>query len=89
METMERDVRNQVNQYFENIRAYDRQEIQQLKISLYEMHRNSHASRELAIQQGELVKQLQAKIKFTENMVVDMVVFQAQALEVHKKLEST
>jgi hypothetical protein len=34
------------------------------------------------------VKQLQAKINLTENMTMDMAVFQAQALEVHEKLES-
>jgi signal transduction histidine kinase len=43
----------------------------------------------MAIQQEELVKQLQAKINLTENTVVDMEIFQAQALEVHEKLEST
>jgi len=36
METMERYVRNQMNKGFENIRACDRQEIQQLKTSLDE-----------------------------------------------------
>jgi hypothetical protein len=89
IKTMEQSVRNEMNRGFEQIRACDRQEIQQLKISLDEMHKNSQASRELAIQQGELVKQLQAKINLTENTTVDMAVFQAQALEVHEKLEST
>jgi hypothetical protein len=36
-----------------------------------------------------LVKQLQAKINLTENTIVDMASFQAHALEVHEKLEST
>jgi ABC-type phosphate transport system auxiliary subunit len=56
--TMEQSVRNEMNKGFEQIRAYDRQEIQQLKISLDEMHKNSQASRELVIQRGYLVKQL-------------------------------
>jgi len=43
---------------FEKIRAYNRKEIQQLKISLDEMHKNSQENRELAIQQEELIKQL-------------------------------
>jgi hypothetical protein len=43
----------------------------------------------MAIQQDELVKQLHAKVNSTENMVVDIAVFQAQALEVRKKLEAT
>jgi ABC-type phosphate transport system auxiliary subunit len=66
IKTVEQSVRNEMNKGFEQIRACDRQEIQQLKISLDEMHKNSQASRELAIQQGELVKQLQAKINLTE-----------------------
>jgi hypothetical protein len=53
------------------------------------MHKNSQASRELAIQQGELVKQLQDKINLTKNTTVDMAIFQAQVLEVHEKPEST
>jgi hypothetical protein len=52
------------------------------------MHKNAQESREWAIQQGELVKQLQSKIILTENTAVDMEVFQAQALEVRGKLES-
>jgi hypothetical protein len=53
------------------------------------MHKNAHASREWASQQGELVKRLQAKINLTENTAVYMEVFQAQALEVYEKIEST
>jgi hypothetical protein len=53
------------------------------------MQKNSQASRELAIQQGELVKQLQVKISLTENTAVDISSFRAQALEVHEKLGST
>ena len=52
------------------------------------MHKNSQASRELVIKREELVKQLQAKVNLTENMIVDMEIFQAQALEVHEKMES-
>jgi hypothetical protein len=44
--TVEQSVRNEMNKGFEQIRACDRQEIQQLKISLDEMHKNSQASRE-------------------------------------------
>ena len=74
---MEQSVRDEMNRGFEQIRACDRQEIQQLKISLDEMHKNAKVSRELAIQQGELVEQLQAKINLTENKEVDMAFFQA------------
>ena len=77
-----------MNKGFEQIRAYDRQEVQKLKISLDEIHKNSQANRELAVQQEELVKQLQSKINSIENTVVNVVVFQARALEVQEKLES-
>jgi hypothetical protein len=89
VKTVEQSVRSEMNKGFEQIRACDRQEIQQLKISLDEMHKNSQANRELAIQREELVKQLQAKINSIENTTVNVVVFQAQALEVQEKLEST
>jgi hypothetical protein len=39
------------------------------------------------IQQDELIKQLQDKVNSNEKMVVDIALFQAQALEVLKKLE--
>jgi hypothetical protein len=55
---MEQEVRYEMNKDFEQIRACDRQEIQQLKFSLDEMHKNAQASREWAIQQGGLLKQL-------------------------------
>jgi hypothetical protein len=50
IKTVEQSVRNEMNKGFEQIKVCDRQEIQQLKISLDEMHKNSQASRELAIQ---------------------------------------
>jgi hypothetical protein len=40
MKTVEKNVRSEVNKGFEQIRANDRQEIQQLKSSLEEMHKN-------------------------------------------------
>jgi hypothetical protein len=89
MKTVEKNVRSEVNKGFEQIRASDKQEIQQLKSSLEEMHRNIQASQGRATQQDELVRQLQAKVSSTENMIVDITVFQAQALEVRKELEAT
>jgi hypothetical protein len=49
MKTVEQNVRNEMNRGFEHIRACDRQEIQQLKFSLNEMHKNAQASREWVI----------------------------------------
>ena len=66
------DVRNQMNKDFEQIRACDRQEIQQLKTSLDE---NSQTNRALTTQQEELIKQLQAKIDLAKVTTVDMEAF--------------
>ena len=52
------------------------------------MHKNVQASRGHAIQQSELVKQLEDKVSLSKNMVIDITVFQAQALEACKKMES-
>jgi hypothetical protein len=87
IKTVEEDVRSEVNKGFEQMRANDRQEIQQLKSNLEEIHKTAQASQGRVIQQEELVRQLQAKLSSTESMVVDITVFQAQALEVRKKLE--
>jgi hypothetical protein len=78
-----------MNKDFEQIRAYDRQQIQQLKTNLDELYQNSQANRELSTQHEELIKQLQEKIDLVEGTTVEMETFQAQALEVHEKLESS
>jgi hypothetical protein len=89
MKTAEKNTCSEVNKDFEQIRSSDKQEIQQLKSSLEEMHRNMQASQGWATQQVELVRQLQAKVSSTENMIVDITMFQAHALEVRKELEAT
>jgi hypothetical protein len=78
-----------MNKDFEQVRVGDRQQIQQLKTDLDELYRNSQTNRELATQQEELIKQLKAKIDLAEDKVVEMAYFQAQALEVHEKMESS
>jgi len=85
--TTENNVRDKVNKGLEQDRSSDKQEIQLLKSSLDEMHKNVQVSERQAIEQDDLVNQLQDKVNYTEKMVVDMAVFQAQALEVLKKLE--
>jgi len=52
------------------------------------MHKEVQSSRGHAIQQSELVKQLHDKVILNDNMVIDITIFQAQALDVCKKLES-
>jgi hypothetical protein len=43
MKTIEKNVRNEVNEDFEQIRSNDKPEIQYLKYSLEEMHTNIQA----------------------------------------------
>jgi hypothetical protein len=74
---VEKNVRSEINRGLEQARASDKHEIQQLKSNLEEMHKNVHASIGQAIQQSELVKQLQDKVSLTENMVIDIIFFQA------------
>jgi hypothetical protein len=82
-------VRNHMNKDFEQVRASDKQQIQQLKTNLDELYHNSQANRELSTQQEEFIKQLQAKIDMVEGITMEMETFQAQALEVHENMESS
>ena len=43
----------------------------------------------MVTQQEELIKQLQVNIDLTAGTPIEMAAFQAQALEVHEKMEST
>jgi hypothetical protein len=86
--TTEKNVKDKVNKGIEQARASDKQEIQLLKSSLDEMHKNVQEREKRAIRQSELVKQVQAKLNLIESMVIDITIFQAQALELYKQLES-
>ena len=83
----EKNVREEVNNGLEQARASDKQEIQMLKSSLDEMHKKMKVSERQTIQQDELIKKLKENVSSIEKMVVDIALFQAQALEVLKKLE--
>ena len=78
-----------MNKEFEQVIADDKHEIQQLKSNLDELHQNSQDNRGLVTQQEELIKKLQANRYLAEGTTIDMEDFQAQAMEVHEKLEST
>jgi ABC-type phosphate transport system auxiliary subunit len=72
---MEHDVRNNMNKEFEQVRAYDKHHIQQLKTNLDELYHNSQENRGLVTQQEELIKKLQAKIDLTKGTTVEMAYF--------------
>ena len=76
-----------MNNDFDQIRAYERHQIQQLQGNIEDFQRNSEADRELSIQQEELIKQLQVRVHLAKVTEVEVEAFQAQALEVHEKLE--
>jgi hypothetical protein len=86
---MEQDVKNKMNRDFEQVRAYDRHQIQQLQANLEELHQNSQANKGLITQHEELIKQLQTRLDLTEGTTIEISTFRSQALEVNEKLETT
>jgi hypothetical protein len=83
----ENNIREEVNQRVENARTADKQEMQLLKSSLDEANKQMQMSQVQVIRQEELVRKLQAELKSIEGQVVNIKSFQAQALEVHEKLQ--
>ena len=84
---MEQDVKNKMSQDFEQVRAYDRHQIQQLQANLEELHQNSQDNKGLITQQEELINQLQTRLDLTEGTSVEISAFRTQALEVNDKIE--
>jgi hypothetical protein len=76
-----------MKQDFDQIRAYEKNQSQQLQASIEEFQRNSQDDRELATQREELIKQLHTKVHLSKVTIVEVETFQAQALEVHEKME--
>jgi hypothetical protein len=54
--TMEQTVKNTMSRDFKQIRAYDQNQIQQLRANLDEIHRNSQVDKGLITQRDELIK---------------------------------
>jgi hypothetical protein len=85
--TTEQTIRNIMNQDFEQIRASDRQQIQQLQDNLEQLHQSSQTNQGLVTQRDELIEQLQARLALTEGTTIDISAFKTQALEINEKLE--
>ena len=85
MLAMEQTVKNKMSQDFEQIKAYDRHQIQRLQANLEELHRNSQANKGLVTQRDELIKKLQARLDLTEGTTVEILSFQTQTLEENEK----
>ena len=62
--------------------------MQLLKSSLEEANKQIQMTQVQVIRQEELVRQLQAELKSIEGQVVNITTFQAQALELHEKLQA-
>jgi hypothetical protein len=62
--TVETNAKNEANKDFEQARATDQQEIEQLKSDLEQMHQSAQISQTQVNQQEELIKQLQSKLNF-------------------------
>jgi hypothetical protein len=88
MYTVEKTVRNIMSQDFEQIRASDRQQIQQLWENLEQLQQSSQTNQGLVTQRGELIEQMQARLTLTEGTMIDISTFQTQALEINEKLEA-
>ena len=54
--TIEQTVKNTMSRDFKQIRAYDQNQIQQLRANLDEIHRNSQVDKGLITQRDELIK---------------------------------
>jgi len=78
----ENNIKSEVSKGLKQSRAKDRKKIQQLKSDLEEIHKTAQESQGQVIQQEVLIRKLQDKLSSTERKVVNITVFQAQALEV-------
>jgi hypothetical protein len=73
---MEQSVKNKMSRDFDQIRAYERNQIQRLQANIEEFQRTSQADRQLATQWEELIKQLHAKVQLAEVTTVEVENFQ-------------
>ena len=69
---VETNARNEAYKDLEQTKAADQQEIEQLKSNLEQMHQSAQIIQTQVNQQEELIKQLQSKLNFSENQVIDI-----------------
>ena len=86
---VEMNARNEAYKDLEQDKLADQQEIKQLKSNLEQMHQSTQISQTQVNQQEELIKQLWSKLNSTESQVIDITVFQTQAMEIRKNIEAT
>jgi hypothetical protein len=86
--TTEAAAKDQVNTTLEQARIDDQKEIEQLKADLEQTQLMAQTSQIQIGQQGELIEQLRAKLEFVESQVIDIGIFQSQAIEIRKRLSA-
>jgi hypothetical protein len=84
--TTEATVKDQVNTGLELVRAADQKEIERLKSDLEQTQLLAQTSQSQISQQEELIGQLHAKLNFTESQVIDIRIFQSQAIEIQRRV---
>jgi hypothetical protein len=86
--TTEAAARDQANTGIEQARATDQKEIERLKSDLEQTQQAAQTSQSQISQQEELIGQLQAKLNFVESQVIDIGIFQSQAIEIRKRVSA-
>jgi hypothetical protein len=86
--TAETTARDQTNTGIEQARAADQKEIEWLQSDLEQAQQVAQTSQLQISQQGELIGQLHTKLNFTEIQVIDIGMFQSQAMEIQKRVSA-
>jgi hypothetical protein len=73
----------------EQTRVADQKEIEWLKADLEQTQLMAQTSQTQVDQQRELIEQLQVKLDFVESQVIDIGIFQSQAIEIRKRVSAT
>jgi hypothetical protein len=86
--TTEATAKDQANTTLEQAIIDDQKEIEHLKVDLKQTQLMAQISQIQISQQGELIKKLCAKLEFVESQVIDIGIFQSQAIEIRKRLST-
>jgi hypothetical protein len=84
--TTEAVIKDQANEGIQLARTIDQNKIERLKSDLKQTQQMDQTSQSQIIQQGELIGQLQAKLNFAEIQMIDIGIFQSQAIEIRKRV---
>jgi 2-keto-4-pentenoate hydratase len=80
--------RDHANIGIEKARAVDQKEIEWLKFDLKQTHQVAQTIQSQISEQEELIGKLLAKLNFAESRVIDIRIFQSQAIEIQKRVST-